>query len=115
MCSNAQTWSDTLGTSEYTSVGGKVGVGGSISTNYSDGKYTGTDVTVGLGARGLPEVPVAFSGGISKTTPVFQGSVKPLVNGIKSGYNAVVNTVSNGVNAVKQGASSVANFFKSLF
>ena len=63
--SNANTWSDTLGTGEYTSVGGKIGVGGSISTNYSDGKYTGTDVTVGLGARGLPEVPVAFSGGIN--------------------------------------------------
>jgi RHS repeat-associated protein len=108
--SNANTWSDTLGTGQYVSAGGKIIGGGGITTNYSDGKYTGTDINFGLGLRGLPNVPVAFSGGANKTTPVFQGSVKPVIDAVKTSYNAVRNTVTNGVTAVKQGANNLLNY-----
>ncbi len=95
--SNAKTWSDTLGTGQYASVGGKIIGGGSITTNYSDGKYTGTDISIGLGARGLPDIPVAFSGGASKTTPVFQGSLSGIVNGVKNAVNSAASAVGQGV------------------
>ena len=67
----------------------------SISANYADGKYTGTDINFGLGLRGLPEVPVAFSGGANKTVPVVQGDVKSVVNSVKS-------TVNNSINPIKK-------------
>ena len=97
------------------SVGGKIGAGASITTNYGDGRYTGTDINFGLGARGIPEVPIAFSGGMNKTTPVFQGSVKPIVNSFQSSYNAVKNVVTNGVNVVRQGVSNLFKSVKSKF
>ncbi len=106
--SNANTWSDTLGTGQYAEVGGKVVYGGGATFNFSDGKYTGTDVGVGAGLRGLPPVPVTFSGGISKTVPVYQDSV----SGIK---NSLTSTVNQAVSTVKQGLQKTTSFFKKLW
>ena len=111
--SNAETWSDTMGTSNYVQVGGKVGVGFSVTTNYSDGKYTGTDINFGVGVRGLPDVPVAFSGGANKSVPVFQGNIKGVVGGVKSVCKAVKNTVTKSVNTATQSASSVSSYVES--
>jgi len=115
--STANTWSDTLGTSEYVKVGGAIGYGAEVTTTITNGKYSGTDIggLVGYRAAGLPDVPVAMGGGVSKSVPVVQGSIKPVVDAVKSGYNAVKNTVTSGVNSVKQGASSLFNYVKSKF
>lgn len=95
--------------------GGKALLGGSVTTNFSDGGLSGADVGVGLGARGVPPVPVAFSGGIEKTVPVFQGNVKGVVNAAKSSYNAVKNTATKGASAVKQSANKLFDYVKSKF
>ncbi|OGF02187.1 MAG: hypothetical protein A3G07_02320, partial [Candidatus Doudnabacteria bacterium RIFCSPLOWO2_12_FULL_47_12] len=117
--SNANTWSDTLGTGQYVEVGGKVLYGGSVTTNFAGGNYTGTDVGVGLGVRGLPPVPVTFSGGASKTVPVFQGSVSGLKNGVTNTVNKTVNAANRAANAtvntVQQGWQKTGNFFKGLW
>jgi hypothetical protein len=99
--STAKTWSDTLGTDNYVSVGGKVIGGGNVTTNFSDGKYSGTDIGIGIGARLSPVgIPVTFSGGVNKTVPVFQGSISGIVNGVKNVASSVANSVSNGAKKI---------------
>ncbi len=99
--STAKTWSDTLGVDNYVSVGGKAIAGASVNTNFSDGKYSGTEVGTGIGLRLSPvAIPVTFSGGVSKTIPIFQGSISGIVNGVKNAASSVVNSVSNGAKKI---------------
>lgn len=116
--SNAKTWGDTLGIGQYVTAGGKILGGGSVTTNFSDGKYTGTDVGIGLGARGVPPIPVAFSGGVTKTFPAYQGNASGIANGFKNVKNNVTNTVNKTanttVNTVKQGWQKTTNYFKKI-
>ena len=90
-------------------------VGGGVTFNFSNGNYDGTDIGAGLGVRGLPPIPITFSGGANKTVPVAKGDVKNVVKTAKTSYNIVKNTVTKSANAVKQTAGKMYNYVKSKF
>ena len=99
--STAKTWRETLGKGQYVTVRGEFIGGVDVTTNYSNWKYTGTDVGFGVGKG------IGVSVGETNTYSASQGNAAGIATGFKNVKNKVTNTVN-------QSWEKTTNFFRRI-
>ncbi|WKZ29676.1 MAG: RHS repeat-associated core domain-containing protein [Patescibacteria group bacterium] len=93
--SKADSWSETGGRGNYVGAGGKLVGGPEANANFSEGKYDGAEIGVGVGVSS----PVYLHGGLERTYITTSGNIK---NDISNAWQAVNNLVSEVIDKISK-------------